>query len=233
MNIQNLPHQTAETQKIIYSTQSEINGKIDVVQVGETRKLRVEDIDQSMSWDSPNAKRLVWGQAVEIICTEKPDLKRILILGLGGATVQHMLSRKMPEAKIYSVDIDPVMVDVAKSYFEVDSIQNHKVILADACRLIIEPEKFELQKQIFNAVYVDIFVGSRYPDLGKSGNFVANVLEMAMPGGLVMFNRSYLTDHQDEVNSFVDFVEGFLKDVETKVVAGYTNSDNILIYGRV
>ena len=233
MNKQVLPHQNADKQQVIFSTQSDINGKIDVVEIGSTRKLRVENIDQSMSWNAPNAKRLVWGQAVKIICEEEPDLKRVLILGLGGATVQHMLSRQLPEAKIYSVDVDPTMVDVARNYFDVDSIKNHKVILADACRLIIEPEKYDLQKQMFNAVYIDIFVGSRYPDLGKSGNFVANVLKMAMPGGLIMFNRSYLTDHQDEVNNFVDFVEGFLKDVETKVVAGYTNSDNILIYGRV
>ena len=80
---------------------------------------------------------------------------------------------------------------------------------------------------------MDIYVGSKYPDLGKSGNFVAAVKNMAMPGGLVVFNRMYTEDHQDEVNVFVDFIEGFFKDVKTKVTAGYTNSDNILIYGRV
>lgn len=226
-------YQNSEQQKIIFSTQSDINGKIDVIETGETRKLRVENVDQSMNWDGPNAKRLVWGQAADIICSESSDIKRVLVLGLGGATVQHMISKKIPEAKIYSIDVDPVMVDVSKSYFEAETIPNHKIIVADACRVIIEPEKYDLQKEVFNVVYVDIFVGNKYPDLGKSGNFVANVLKMAKPGGLVMFNRSYLTDHQDEVNNFVDFVEGFLKDVNTKVVAGYTNSDNILIYGRV
>jgi len=219
-------------QKTVFSAQSEINGKIDVIDIGEARKLRVEGVDQSLNWDSANAKRLVWGQAADIICKEKANLKRMLVLGLGGATVQHMVSKKVPDVKIYSVDIDSVMIDVSKNYFQADKIPNHKIIEADACRVIIEPEKYELQKQVFNVVYVDIFVGSKYPDLGKSGNFVVNVKDMALPGGLVMFNRSYLTDHQDEVNNFVDFVEGFFDDVQTKVVAGYTNSDNILIYGR-
>ena len=218
--------------KIIYSADSEINERIDVVQVGKTRKIKVDDIEQSLNWDSPSAKRLVWGRAVEVLKEEAPGLKNILVLGLGGATVQHYISQEFPEAKITSVDIDPAMVEIAKNYFNLESIKNHRVLVADACRVIVEPENFEMQKRSFQAIYVDIFVGSQYPDLGKSGNFVAAVKEMAMPGGLVIFNRIYTENHQDDVNNFIDFIEGFLKDVETKVVAGYTNSDNILIYGR-
>lgn len=218
--------------KIIYSTDSEFNGHIDVVQVGKTRKIKVDDIEQSLNWQSPSAKRLVWGQAVEILQEEEPNLKNILVLGLGGATVQHFISREFPDTQIVSVDIDPAMVEIAKNYFDLDSIKNHRTVLADACRVIVEPENFEMQKKSFQAIYVDIFVGSQYPDLGKSGNFVSAVKEMAIPGGLVIFNRIYTEHHQDEVNNFVDFVEGFFKDVETRVVAGYTNSDNILIYGR-
>ncbi len=219
--------------KVIFSTQSDINGDIDVVQVGNTRKIKVEGLEQSLSWDSPSAKRMVWGRAVDLICEQEPNLKNILILGLGGATVQHQLSRRIPGIQIVSVDIDPVMVDIAKNYFELESIPNHRVLVADACRVIIEPEMFALEKGMFMAVYVDIYVGSKYPDLGKSGNFVAAVKSMVVPGGLVVFNRMYTEDHQDEVNVFVDFIEGFFKDVQTQVTAGYTNSDNILIYGRV
>ena len=221
------------TPKVIFSTQSDINGTIDVVQVGDTRKIKVDGLYQSLSWDSPSAKRLVWGRAVDLICEQEPKLKNILIMGLGGATVQHQLSKRIPEIEIVSVDIDPVMVDIAKNYFDLESIPNHKVLIADACRVIIEPEKYELQEGMFRALFVDIYIGSKYPDLGKSGNFVAAVKNMIMPGGLVVFNRMYTEDHQDEVNAFVDFIEGFFKDVKTQVVAGYTNSDNILIYGRV
>ena len=219
--------------KIIYSVQSEINGQIDVVDIGNTRKIKVEGLYQSLNWDSPSAKRLVWGKATDLICEQEPKLKNILILGLGGATVQHQLFRRIPEIEIVSVDIDPAMVDIAKNYFDLESIPNHKVIVADACRVIIEPKVYELEKGMFGTVLVDIYVGSKYPDLGKSGNFVAAVKSMITSGGLVVFNRMYTEEHQDEVNSFIDFIEGFFKNVETKVVAGYTNSDNILIYGRV
>ncbi len=219
--------------KVIYSAQSEINGQVDVIQVGKTRKIKVQNIDQSLNWDAPSASRLVWGRAVDVLEQNEPKLKNILILGLGGATVQHLISRRFPEAFMVSIDIDPVMVDIAKRYFDLDTIPNHKVIVDDACRVIVEPENFDLAKNSFHAAYVDIYVGSNFPELGKSGNFVNAVKGMVMPGGLVIYNRVYTKDHQDEVNIFIDFVEGFLHDVKTVVVAGYTNSDNVLIYGRV
>jgi spermidine synthase len=219
--------------KVIYSTQSEINGQIDVVQVGKTRKLKVGGIEQSLNWDAPSAERLVWGRAVDVLEHNESKLRNILVLGLGGATVQHLIARAFPEVHIVSVDIDPVMRDVAQQYFDLDSIPNHQIIIDDACRVIVEPENFDLAKKSFQAAYVDIFVGSDFPELGKSGNFVAAIKGMVMPSGLVIFNRLYTTDHQDEVNLFIDFIEGFLHDVQTLVVAGYTNSDNVLIYGRV
>jgi len=219
--------------KVVYSAQSEINGQIDVVQVGKTRKMKVGGIEQSLNWDAPSTERLVWGRVVDVLEHNESKLRNILVLGLGGATVQHLVARAFPEVHIVSVDIDPLMKDIAQKYFNLDNIPNHNVIIADACRVIVEPESYDLAKKSFQAAYVDIFVGSAFPELGKSGNFVAAIKEMVMPGGLVIFNRLYTRDHQDEVNLFIDFIEGFLHDVQTLVVAGYTNSDNVLIYGRV
>lgn len=218
--------------KIIYSTESEYNGKIDVLQVGKTTKLLVDGIAQSLNWDAPNARRLVWGRVIDVLKQNEPNLKNILILGLGGGTVQHLISREFPQAYMVSVDIDQVMVDIAKKYFNIDSIPNHRVIVGDACRLIVEPDKFEIVSKSFQVVFVDIYIGSTFPDLGKSGNFIAALKNMVIPGGLVIINRIYTEDHQEDVDNFIEFVEGFLHDVQTLVVAGYTNSDNVLIYGR-
>lgn len=218
--------------KVIYTTQSKYNGQIEVVKVGETLKIKVDKIDQSISPDSPNAARLVWGKIIDVLKQNEPDLKNILILGLGGGTVQHLISKHFPKAHMVSIDIDQVMYDVAKEFFKVDQIPNHRVVIADACRVIVEPEEYELVKQSFQVVLVDIYIGSQYPDLGKSGNFVSAIKNMLVPGGLAIFNRIYTNEHQDDVNLFIDYLEQFFYDVKTFVVAGYTNSDNLLIYGR-
>jgi hypothetical protein len=69
--------------------------------------------------------------------------------------------------------------------------------------------------------------------LGKSGNFIAAVKRLVRPGGLIIFNRIYSEAHQEDVNIFIDYVSSFFGNVKNLVVAGYTNSDNVLIYAVV
>jgi spermidine synthase len=222
-----------KTPNIIYSVDSEYNGHIEVLEVGHTRKLKVEGIDQSVNWDSPSCAQLVWGKLVSLLHREEPELKNVLVLGTGGGTVPHLISKYLPNTDIVSVEIDPAMIEVARKYFELDSIPNHKVIINDALRVVSSPEEFGLSKMSFQALVVDIYIGEKYPELGRSGNFIDCVRDMVVPGGLIVFNRIYTEHHHEDVDSFIEQLEGFLVDVKTEVIAGHTNSDNILIYGRI
>lgn len=219
--------------KIIYEAESKYNGKIQVWEIGQTRKIKVDKIDQSISHKSQTANRLVWGKVIDILEENAPDLKKVLIMGLGGGTMAHLISEKFNAPEITSVEIDPVMIDIAKKYFDLDSIPNHRVIEGDALRVVIEPEEFDIKEEYFNVAIVDIFQGEKYPDLGKSGNFIVSVKKLVRPGGLLIFNRIYLDHHQDDVNIFIEYLGDFLTGVTCLVVAGYTNSDNVLIYGKV
>lgn len=219
--------------EVIHSTESIYNGKIEVLTIGHTKKLRVNGIDQSINWDSPSCEKLVWGKIVQLIQREEPELKNVLILGLGGGTVPHLISKHLPNTYMVSVEIDQEIVKVGKDYFHLDEIPNHKVIVNDALRVVNNPEEFGLSKMSFHALIVDIYIGEEYPDLGRSGNFIDAVRDMVVPGGLIIFNRIYTEHHHEDVDNFVEQVEGFLVDVKTEIVAGHTNSDNILIYGRI
>lgn len=219
--------------RTLYKTHSDVSGDIEVVEIGQTRSLKVAGVTQSLNPDSPYVPRMVWGRAVKLLLEEEPGMRNILMLGMGGGTMQHLIAHNFPEAKIVSVEVDPEIVEVAKHYFGVDQIPNHRIVTEDACRVIVEPHYFDLEFQSFDVVLVDIYVGSEFPELGRSGNFLAHICKMAGPAGLVIINRIYLEDHQEEVNMFVDFVEDFLHDVKSIIIPGKTNSDNILIYGRV
>ncbi len=219
--------------RVIYEADSKYNGHIQVVQIGNTKKIKVDRIDQSISYTSPSCKRLVWGKAVNLLKENHPETKSLMILGLGGGTMAHIFAQEFPNIKITSVEIDPVMVDIARKYFDIDNIPNHKVLVTDAMRVVVEPEKYDISLQSMDALIVDIFNGQKYPDLGKSGNFIAAIKRLVKPGGVIIFNRIYLDAHQDEVNNFIEYISGFVSNVKLLVVAGYTNSDNILILGKV
>ena len=218
--------------KVIYTTESKYSGIIEVWQSGNTLKLVADGTVQSVSWDSPNARKMFFGQMVEVLKEHEPEMTSLLVLGLGGGTMQHLVSKDFPAAHIVSVEIDQVMVDTAWKYFGIESIPNHRVIVEDACRVIVEPEEYDLQPHSFDVLAVDIYLGDKYPDLGNSGNFFAALKRMLVPEGLVIFNRIYLEHHQDEVNLFMDSVEEFFSDVDSVTVAGKTNSDNIIIFAR-
>lgn len=219
--------------KVIEEVESPINGKISIVEVGSTRKLCVGNVAQSVNWDSQMASRHVWGRLVDKLYEEMPNLKSVMVLGLGGGSMQHLLSKKFPGIYITSVEIDKVVVDLAKKYFRLDDIPNHRIIIADALRVVAVPEEYGISKQSMQAVVVDIFCGEKYPELGASGNFINCLKELVIPGGLVVFNRIYFSHLQDEVNEFVDLVEGFFSDVKSVILAGRTNSDNVLIICKV
>jgi len=219
--------------KVIHEVESKYNGKISVIQAGKTKKLSVGGVIQSVNWDSPAAKKMYWGALIEILKKETPNMSNILIFGLGGGCIQHLISREFPNVKIVSVEIDSAIVDIAKEHFGVGDIPNHRIITEDACRVVISPKDYDLELADFDVLLVDIYCGETYPDLGDSGNFMTRALRFVGGDGLVIFNRIYLKHHQDDANDFAALVELYLKDVKTDVIAGKTNSDNLLIYGRV
>lgn len=221
-----------QSPKVLFETDSKYNGHIKVVEFGNTLKIKVDNIDQSLNPDSPSCSRLYWGKVIDVLKENMPEMKNILILGLGGGTIPHLIQRNFPNTKMIAVEIDQVMVDIATQYFGVGQIPNLQVVVEDAMRVVVEPDKYGITEHSLDAILVDIYVGQKYPDLGKSGNFVSALKKLMNPHGLLIFNRIYVDDHQDDVNIFIDYLENQLSNVKCTVVAGYTNSDNILIYGR-
>ena len=222
-----------QSPKVIYETDSKYNGHIQVIEFGDIRRIMVDGFAQSVSHHANHVQRLYWGKTIQILKENFTQLHNVLLLGLGGGTLVHMISKTFPGVYITSVDIDQTMVDIANNYFDLGSVTNHRIIVDDALRLVIEPSKFGISEFEFSAVIVDIYIGEKYPDLGKSGNFIAAVKNLVAPGGLIIFNRIYRESHQDEVNTFIDYVSGFFSNVKNLVVAGHTNSDNVLIYAKV
>jgi len=160
-------------------------------------------------------------------------LNEVLLLGLGGATLVHLIHQEFPDVTTTSVEIDQTMVDIANNYFNLSTVANNRIIVDDALRVVIEPHNFNIRENQFNVVIVDIYVGEKYPDLGKTGNFIGNLKKLVAPEGMIIFNRIYREHHQEEVNIFIEYVSEFFSDVKSLVVAGYTNSDNVLIYAKV
>lgn len=127
--------------KVVYQGSTKYNKDIKVIKVGKTYKLIINGIVQSFSNNSRFAKGKVWGQVVKIISKEKTTIKKVLLLGMGGRTMVHMLNKRYSDLDITSVEIDQTIVDLAIQYFDLDSIKNNRVIVADTSDVILNPKK--------------------------------------------------------------------------------------------
>ncbi len=219
--------------KRIFHATSNYNERIEVFQIGKTRLLSVNNTAQSTNWDSPFVKKRIWGRLVDFVKEKRPNAKSILILGLGGGTICHLFSKEMPNTQMVVVEIDKVIIDIAKKFFDLDSVPNLKVICADAFRVISEPEKFNLHPNSFDVVVVDIYSGDKYPDLATTGSFFAGIKWFAKSSGLLIFNRVYFGHHQQQVDEFYDLIKNVYANVGKVMIPGRTNSDNLLIYAEV
>src|SRR3990170_5760994 len=68
----------------------------------------------------------------------------ILVLGVGGGTVIHLLHKRYPDAHITAVDIDPKMIEIGKRFFALGTIPNLSLVVADAEKFIKKKTHFDL-----------------------------------------------------------------------------------------
>lgn len=110
-------------------------------------------------------------------------MKKILVLGVAGGTVIHMLHDMYPEANITGVDIDQVMIDVGKKYFGLGDIKNLHCVRDDA-KVFIRSYK----GKPFDLIVIDIFIGPDVPDFVTSLSFESTVKKILSKQGRTIIN---------------------------------------------
>ncbi len=166
--------------KILETVESPINGKIQVVETLEGRRLLVGGISQS-GW----LVAKVWKTALSKIKEERPDISNVLILGLGGGSAARLVQSNFPQAQITGVDIDKSMVELGKKYLHLGEIDNLRIIISDARRWV------KGAKNKFDLILVDLYIGGKIPKTFTAKKFIRSVTGLLKTGGVVAFNHLY------------------------------------------
>ncbi len=169
--------------KTLAKFNSPISGKIEVVQEGLERRLMVGGLAQSINYDAPDVEERVWGELVEsLTVNRKSQIENALILGLGGGTVAHLLTKKFGPIPIDAVELDPVIVEVGKKFFDLGRLSNLNIVVGNAVDFVKNSRQYDL-------IIVDLYTGSRYPAEAESPSFFADLKRLAHPSGVIVFNR--------------------------------------------
>ncbi|MEI9477932.1 MAG: fused MFS/spermidine synthase [Deltaproteobacteria bacterium] len=170
-------------QKILFQKQSPYNTVI----VGEddqgirTLLFGGEGVRQSVvKVGDPDHLELPYTRAMVSGLALCPDPKRVLVVGLGGGTIPSFLHKHYPQTQIDAVEIDPVVVEVAKQFFGFREDATLKAYVQDGRQFIEE------RLNVYDVIFLDAFGSENIPYHLATREFLEAVRRALTAQGIVL-----------------------------------------------
>lgn len=128
-----------------------------------------------------------------------------LVIGLGGGTIPSFLRKAYPAMKIDAVDIDPVVVEVARSHFGFKEDDRLKAHVADGRQFV------ERSQDRYDLIFLDGFGADSVPAHLTTREFLTAVRNRLTPGGVVVGNlwgRDVNRKYDSMVKTYRDVYRG-------------------------
>jgi spermidine synthase len=157
-------------------------------------RIRVEEDDEArymyfdrtlqsaMNLKDPSALRLIYSRYTSLGFAFRPDAKKILIIGLGGGSIPKKLQKEFPLLEIDVVEIDPDVVQIAKSHFNVREAKNLRLHTQDG-RLFLA----RTQNQ-YDIILIDAYYADAMPFHLATQEFFELAQRKLTPNGIVVAN---------------------------------------------
>jgi spermidine synthase len=130
-----------------------------------------------------------------------------LVIGLGGGSIPGFLHSRFPDMRIDVVDIDPKVVEVAKSHFGFREDDRMRAYIEDGRRFV------ETTRQRYDLIYLDGFGSDAVPAHLTTREFLTAVREVLTPQGMVIGNlwgRAVNRNYDSMVKTYQDVFAGLL-----------------------
>ncbi len=121
-------------------------------------------------------------RAMTVALAYPPEVKRILMIGLGGGSISTYLGRAMPDMIIDTIEIDPAVIAAAKTHFGIRESDNVRYIAGDG-RVVLRRNP-----QLYDLILVDAYHGGYVPFHLLTKEFYALIKERLTPNGAAAFN---------------------------------------------
>ncbi|MCG8701396.1 MAG: fused MFS/spermidine synthase, partial [Bacteroidales bacterium] len=122
-----------------------------------TRILHFDASTQSrMSLDDPNQGHFEYTEYFHMPWLWNDKIKNVLMIGLGGSSIQRAYQQHYPHVKVTTVELDPKVVDVAKSYFHFQETNNMNLIIGDG-RIYLRRTRKK-----YDLIILDAYTANRY-----------------------------------------------------------------------
>jgi spermidine synthase len=169
--------------------------RIRIVEDDEARYMYFDRTLQSaMNLKDPTALRLIYSRYTSLSFAFRPDAKRALIIGLGGGSIPKKLQKEFPALEMDVVEIDPEVIQIAKTHFNVRESKTLKLHAQDG-RLFLQKTPYQYDIIFLDAYYTDAmpfhlttkeFFELAQRKLTANGIIVANLISAVLgPSGKI------------------------------------------------
>jgi spermidine synthase len=139
-----------------------------------------------ISLDDPAEGGFKYARALHLSRVVNPELRNMLLIGLGGGTVSSRFLRDYPEMSVDAVEIDPAVIEVAKDWFFVRESPRLRLFTDDGRAFIRRStDKYDL-------IVLDAYSTNRYgaslPAHLATREFFNEAVERLTPNGLFAYN---------------------------------------------
>jgi len=111
-----------------------------------------------------------------------PNLKTMLMIGLGGGSTTSYMARAIPDLKVDVVEIDPGVITAARKYFDLCNSDRYNIHKTDG-RIFLKRNKTK-----YDIIMIDAFRGGYIPFHLLTQEFFQLMSDRLTPEGVVVFN---------------------------------------------
>jgi spermidine synthase len=122
----------------------------------------------------------------------------MLLLGVAGGSVIATLRNDFSlKAKITGIEIDPIAIQLANEFFNLEQITNTSIIQDDAFSFLTKtPERYDL-------IIVDLFNDKQMPEELFQDRFWENLKKIVTNNGIILFNTMVSIDGVPDKNKTI------------------------------
>ena len=119
-------------------------------------------------------------------------MENILVLGVAGGSVIKTLVHEIKfSGKITGIEIDPEIINLANTYFNLDQIPNLKIVIDDAFEFVLKT------KESYDLIIIDIFQDTTMPNFLFEKFFANRLGFLLKPNGYLLFNTMILEENHN------------------------------------
>jgi spermidine synthase len=157
---------------------SNFSGDLYIYKVNGKKVLDTHSVNYSF-----NALHKVFKRAFAKTGIDPQNTKNVLILGLGGGSIVQLLrSEHHIKSPITAIEIDPVIVEIARSEFDLHKYDPINIVVSDAQLWMNE------NTTTFDIICVDLFINAEVPSPFLQTGFIDQLVKATNTGGTIYFN---------------------------------------------